>query len=69
MLSCIEEDKTYTLTDFVLLMKQEEPTVSGDTSLGMMETTALCCVSVKMVAAHLFSLHVSAFLDREFPDH
>jgi hypothetical protein len=52
----------------------EEPTVTGDSFLAVMDNTALCHVHVRTVfqlhgAPTHFSHHVHAFLDREFPDH
>jgi hypothetical protein len=52
----------------------EEHAVTGDTSLVMMENTALLNVPVGTVfqsddASSHFSHCVHAFLDREFPDH
>jgi len=52
----------------------EEPTVAGESSVTMMENTALCHVPVGTVfqsdcePLH-FCCRVCAFLDREFPDH
>jgi hypothetical protein len=52
----------------------EEPTVTGDTFLAVMDNTALCHVPAGTVsqsdsAPTHFSRRVSAFVDREFPDH
>jgi hypothetical protein len=52
----------------------EEPVVSGDTFLAMMENTALRHISVETIlqsdsAPPHFSSRVCDFLDREFPDH
>jgi hypothetical protein len=51
----------------------EEPMVTGDNFLAMMENTASCHVPVGTViqldgAPPHLSHHVCAFLDREFPD-
>jgi hypothetical protein len=52
----------------------EEPTVTGDTFLAMMENTALRHVPVRTAfqldgAPPHFSYCVHAFLVKEFPDH
>jgi hypothetical protein len=51
----------------------EEPTVTGDTFLAMMENTALCYVPVGTYfelhgAPPHFSRRVRVFVDRKFPD-
>jgi hypothetical protein len=51
----------------------EEPMVTGDTFLAMMDNTALCHIPVGTLfklhgAPFHLSCHVHAFLDREFPD-
>jgi hypothetical protein len=55
------------------LLLSEEPAVTGDTFLAIIENTALHHVPVRTVfqsdgAPHYFSCCVRVFLDKEFPD-